>query len=217
MYCLCPTWLARVITLVLVLRHSNENHSITWTQKHEKYICSNSYTVCCGNIPRKYAMRIFPFPDLMLFFSVSPIRKSLFIHAQIIYLCFSRYQEFLSSSLETNICIVYRGQQRTYFVFRRGRILLGQKFSSAIYVTFLAQIWRRILLTMFWIRRKTCPFEYAITDKKTFLWKTFLDERNYYYQLGITQTLRRVTFFAIFSICFCDYFSRETLPDTICG
>ena len=28
MYCLCPMWLARVITLVLVLRHSNENHSI---------------------------------------------------------------------------------------------------------------------------------------------------------------------------------------------
>ena len=27
MYCLCPMWLARVITLVLVLRHSNENHS----------------------------------------------------------------------------------------------------------------------------------------------------------------------------------------------
>ena len=28
MYCLCPLWLARVITLVLVLRHSNENHSM---------------------------------------------------------------------------------------------------------------------------------------------------------------------------------------------
>ena len=31
--CLCPMWLARVITLVLVLRHSNENHSICWHYK----------------------------------------------------------------------------------------------------------------------------------------------------------------------------------------
>lgn len=194
-----------------------------WTQKHEKYICSISYTVCCGNIPRKYGMRIFPLSGFDVIFSVSLIRKSLFIHAQIISLCFSRYQGLLSSSLETNTCIVYRGQQRTYFVFRRGRILPGQKFSSVIYVTFLtqvnmnAQIWTRILLKMFWIRRKTRRFKYAITDEETFLWKTFLDERNYYYQLGITQTLRCVTFFAIFSICFCDYFSRETLPDTRCG
>lgn len=159
-------------------------------------------------------MGIFPLSGFDVILSVSLIRKSLFIHAQIISWCFSRYQELLSSSLETNICIVYRGQQRTYFVFTRGRILPGQKFSSVIYVTFLAQIWRRILLKTFLIRRKTRRFEYAITDEKTFLWKTFLDERNYYYQLGRTQTLRRVTFFAIFSICFCDYFSRETLRDT---
>lgn len=162
-------------------------------------------------------MGIFPLSGFDVILSVSLIRKSLFIHAQIISWCFSRYQELLSSSLETNICIVYRGQQRTYFVFRRGRILPGQKFSSVIYVTFLAQIWRRILLKMFWFRLKTLRFEYAITDEKTFLWKTFLDERNYYYQLGRTQTLRRVTLFAILSICFCDYFSRETLRDTICG
>ena len=31
MYCLCPMWLARVITLVLVLRHSSENHSMPHT------------------------------------------------------------------------------------------------------------------------------------------------------------------------------------------
>ena len=48
--------------------------------------------------------------------------------------------EIVKLTLETNICIVYRGQQRTYFVFTRGRILPGQKFSSVIYVTFLAQI-----------------------------------------------------------------------------
>lgn len=166
---------------------------------------------------QKYGMRIFPLSGFDVILSVSLIRKSLFILAQIISLCFSRYQELLSSSLETNICIVYCGQQRTYFVFRRGRILLGQKFSSVIYVTSLEQIWTRILLKTFWIRRKTRRFEYEITDEKTFLWRTFLHERNYYYQSGITQTLRRVTFFAIFSISFCDYFCRETLPDAICG
>ena len=51
-------------------------------------------------------MGIFPLSGFDVILSVSLIRKSLFIHAQIISWCFSRYQELLSSSLETYVLFI---------------------------------------------------------------------------------------------------------------
>ena len=64
MYCLCPMWLARVITLVLVLRHSNENHSI-WKQltplsEPKKLRTAQTYAVIVSPWPRLPGWALLP-------------------------------------------------------------------------------------------------------------------------------------------------------------
>ena len=61
LYCLCPLWLARVITLVLVLRHSNENHSkiLQWLPYYSPL--NNYYYVSRVNIDLTYRQIKIPY------------------------------------------------------------------------------------------------------------------------------------------------------------
>ena len=77
MYCLCPMWLARVITLVLVLRHSNENHS-----KQELPIPCDATSAtlfpCCPAINPKIENIAKPANTLVAQFVIEIIRESLY-------------------------------------------------------------------------------------------------------------------------------------------
>ena len=58
MSCLCPMWLARVITVVLVLRHSNENHSIGTSRCRHRWNTDDE----TGSSAQDFVYRLLTYP-----------------------------------------------------------------------------------------------------------------------------------------------------------